>query len=165
MTNKETANHIRASVINCCLDVEDAITLTHGHWYSKSREDGVLSTNRLVIDLLADLGFEKKINLYIGFVKEFPNEFSKSMIKDLNEIRSVRNQLAHRIYIDPSDPVAPGDELLIMKPGEFIFDKIGKQMFSFNLDQLQVYQKVYFETMCEIFSKTEIISRRLRNTK
>jgi hypothetical protein len=93
MTNKETANHIRASVINCCLDVEDAITLTHGHWYSKSREDGVLSTNRLVIDLLADLGFEKKINLYIGFVKEFPNEFSKSMIKDLNEIRSVRNQL------------------------------------------------------------------------
>jgi hypothetical protein len=160
--NKENANKIRAGVISSALEVEDALTLVLGHWYCPSDKDNEMVTNRLVEDVLADLTFDKKIKLFKGFVDNFPEEFPTSLIKDLNDIRETRNQMAHRVFHDPSEMAEFYPELDLESLNEFHFLKIGKTSFTFTLADLGKYEQLCRDIKYLIYFSADKIVRRLK---
>jgi hypothetical protein len=157
----EKAQLMRSSVINSAQNIEDTLTIILGHWYSPSKSDCEIIVNRLTKEVLVELSFDKKIKLFESFVDEFPTLFPKTIVSDLNKIRTTRNQLAHRTFLDPTQIREPGDEI-IMKEGEFIFDKIGKSDFIFKLDDLDKFEKLCSETNMEIFILASKVSFALR---
>ena len=158
---RDTAHLMRASVIDSAQNIEDTLTIILGHWYSPSKSDYEIIVNRLSKEVLVELSFDKKIKLFESFVDEFPSLFPKSIVSDLNKIRTTRNQLAHRTFLDPTQIRAPGDEI-IMKEGEFIFDKIGKSDFIFKLEDLDKFEKLCSQTSMEIFNSAAKVSFALR---
>lgn len=95
---RENANKIRAEILGFAIDVEDTLTEAIGHLYTRSG-----SPTNLINDILVDLTFSKKINIFSKFVKQYPEFFSRqpNLIRDLNEIREKRNIIAHRTLSVP----------------------------------------------------------------
>lgn len=158
---RDSANLIQASVINNAQNIEDTLTIILGHLYSPNKLDNQIIINRLAKDVLVELSFDRKINLFKGFVNEFPALIPKTIINDLHKIRQTRNQLAHRSFLDPTEVRAPGDEI-IMKDGEFIFDKIGKEDLVFKLEDLDKFEKLCRETNWDIFTFAGKVSLAIR---
>lgn len=98
ITIRQNAKRIRAEILCDAIDIEDILTRALGDLYTKS-----VSADRLIHDLIIDLTFAKKINLFSKFVKEYPQFFAMgpTIIRDLNEVREKRNIIAHRVLSVP----------------------------------------------------------------
>lgn len=84
---------MRAEIIAYAIDVEDMLTEALGHLYQHPKPP-----DKLINEVLIDLTFAKKINIFSKFVKDYPNHFIKhpTIIRDLHEVREKRNIIAHR---------------------------------------------------------------------
>lgn len=156
---RDNVNKIRAEVIGYAIEVEDALTEALGYLYCQSEDSFYVQL--LINDILSDLTFDKKIKIFKKFVDLSAESFShcKSILKDLNEIRELRNQLAHRTIsfpwiFDENDIDINGYNFLTK---EYIdwkekckFHKAGKDDFTFNVKDLENYK-----SLCE-WTKTSI---------
>lgn len=149
-TIEKNAREIRGGILNSALEVENVLTESIGFLYSDRNDD--FSHYRLIEDILADLTFDKKIKL---LKKNIDFEFGtfkryNSIIKSLDEIRQIRNQIAHRKIsfpwlfnesdIDENDYNVLTEEYIDWKE-KCDFEKSGKDDFSFTLEELKDYQK------------------------
>ena len=100
-TIRDNGNLIRAEVIQNALQVEDILTEALGLLYAPDRNEYAART--LIEEILSDLTFDKKIKLFKKYVDIFSEEFNHcpNIIKQLNNIRDTRNQLAHRTLSFP----------------------------------------------------------------
>lgn len=153
-TIRENANKIRAEIIGSAIEVEDALTEALGYLYCASRDS--FHVHLLIDDILSDLTFDKKIKTFKKFVDLSPESFEhrKTLLRDLNEIREKRNQLAHRgisfpWIFDENDIDENGYNFLTK---EYIdwkekceFHKAGKSPFTFTVAELKNYKN-----LCEL---------------
>ena len=146
---RDNANLIRAEVIQNAIEVEDMVTEALGYLYTPDRNE--FSAQILINDVLADLTFDKKIKLIKKFVDLYPENFSHcpNIIRQLNEIRETRNQLAHRAISLPwvfgEDDIDTNNYNSLFKryvdwKESCDFHKPGKQTFTFTLKELEEYR-------------------------
>ncbi len=133
MDKKSSENKIRAEVIANAINVEDNLTEVLSYLYSSDE----LYRYQLLEDILAELTFDKKIRLFEKFVKMMPETVKDypKLINELNHIRNVRNQMAHRTTSNlPFFEEAN-------KPNSVRFLKHGKSDFSFSVEESEEYVK------------------------
>ena len=158
MNKKETiennAKIIRGGILNSALQVENVLTESIGFLYSNREKE--YSPFRLIEDIIADLTFDKKIKILKKNLDFSFGVFKKynGIIKDLNEIREIRNQIAHRHISYPwifgECDIDENDYNFLTKKyidwkGNCDFEKPGKEDFSFTLNDLKK-----FEQKCEL---------------
>lgn len=102
---------MRSEILSFAIDVEDVLTEAIGQLYTQSG-----SADNLINDILVDLTFAKKINIFSKFIKQYPQFFTRqpNIIRDLNEIREKRNIIAHRTLSVPwilSDDMRDDEEI------------------------------------------------------
>jgi len=147
---EKNASEIRGGILNSALEVENELTESIGYLYSKRNDE--FSHFKLVEDIISDLTFDKKISILkksidfdFGIFKKY-----KSIIKDLNDIKEIRNQIAHRNisypWIFDEDDIDENDYNFLTKnyvdwKEKCDFQKHGKENFSFSLADLESYQK------------------------
>ncbi|MCK5401015.1 MAG: hypothetical protein KAJ28_05220 [Flavobacteriaceae bacterium] len=136
--------------MNSALEVENVLTESIGFLYSNRKDN--FSHYKLVEDIIADLTFDKKIKILKKNIDFEFGVFKKynSIIKDLNKIREIRNQIAHRNisypWIFDENDIDENDynfltEKYIDWKEKCDFQKPGKDDFSFSLEDLENYQK------------------------
>lgn len=149
-TIEKNAREIRGGILNSALEVENVLTESIGFLYSDRKNE--FSHYKLVEDIIADLTFDKKIKILkknidfeFGIFKKYNN-----VITELNKIREIRNQIAHR---NISFPWAFGEEDIEENDFNFLtekyvdwkekcdFGKPGRDDFTFSLKDLEDYQK------------------------
>ena len=147
---EKNAKEIRGGILNSALEVENVLTESIGFLYSDKTNE--FSRYKLVEDIIADLTFDKKIKILsknIDFEFGIFNEY-KSLIKDLNDIRQTRNQIAHRNIsypwiFDENDIDENNFNFLTENYADWkekcSFEKPGKDDFSFSFKDLENYQK------------------------
>ena len=132
------------------MEVENVLTEPIGFLYS-NRNDS-LSRYKLIDDIIANLTFDKKIKILKKNIDIEFGVFKKynTIVKDLNEIREIRNQIAHR---NISYPWIFGEDHIDENNYNFLtekyidwkekcdFQKPGKDYFSYSLTDLNQYQK------------------------
>ena len=149
-TIEKNAKEIRGGILNSALEVENVLTESIGFLYS-NRNDS-FSHFRLIEDIIADLTFDKKIKILkknidfeFGIFKKY-----NSIINDLNKLREIRNQIAHRNISYPwvfdENDIDENDYNFLTKnyiywKEKCDFSKPGKDDFSFSLEELEKYQK------------------------
>ncbi len=157
---RDNANKIRAEIIGYAIEVEDALTEDLGTLYCPDRKS--IYVTLLINDIISELTFDKKIKIFKKFVNLSPESFDHqtSIIKDLNEIREKRNQLAHRKLSFPwvfdENDIDENDFNFLTK--EYInwkekcdFDKAGKETFSFSVKELEEYKSLCKWTKTSIY--------------
>jgi hypothetical protein len=157
---RDNANKIRANVIGYAIEVEDALTEALGYLYCPDKESYYVQW--LINDIFVDLTFDKKIKLFKKFFDLSNDSFNhqKAIIKDLNEIREKRNQLAHRgiafpWVFDEDDIDDNGYNILTQ---EFVnwrescdFHKAGRGVFTFTVRELESYKILCKKTKMSIY--------------
>ena len=141
ISHKENANRIRAEVLSSAIELEDSLTDALSYLYVPKNQE--YYRYNLVSDILSELTFDKKIRLFKKFVNIYPEFFSEyPVIRELNKIREIRNQLAHRA----SHSQSPFD-IEPLDSNRIDFLKTGKDKFEFSIDNLEEYIK-----NCKFFS-------------
>ena len=144
-TIRENANKMRAEIIAHSIDVEDILTEALGNLYVYPKQP-----YNLINDIIVDLTFAKKINIFSKFVKEYSQFFTKhpTIIRDLHEVREKRNIIAHRaldipFFLDETELDKEDYDYLSKKLIEWRtsceFVKGGKS-YSFTLTELEEFK-------------------------
>ena len=155
MDKKSSENKIRAEVIGCAINVEDNLTEVLSYLYSSDE----LYRYQILGDILAELTFDKKIRLFEKFVKMMPEtiEDYPKLIKSLNHIRNVRNQMAHRTASNSPFFQEPDE------PNTVRFLKHGKSDFSFSIEEAEEYVEVCNFLKSYVFMVLERMRRPIEN--
>ncbi|MDP2089483.1 MAG: hypothetical protein Q8J84_08800 [Flavobacteriaceae bacterium] len=155
MDKKLSENKIRAEIIGGAINVEDNLTEILSYLYSSDE----LYRYQILKDILAELTFDKKIRLFEKFVKMMPEtiEDYPKLIKELNHIRNVRNQMAHRTT--SNFPIFEEHD----KPNTVRFLKYGKEDFSFSIEESEQFVKDCNFLKYYVFIVLERMSKPLEN--
>lgn len=151
---RDNANKMRAEILGFAIEVEDTLTVALCNLYSKSHSADLIN------DIIVDLTFSKKINIFSKFVKEHPEFFllQPNLIRDLNEIREKRNVIAHRTLSVPwmiAEDDFDDEEIDYLSKSisdwetKCEFMKGGKYI-TLSLEDLEIFKKLCFQLSMNI---------------